>query len=143
MAILSRVQHPLGGADNVSALELIRGDTREFNYDLENPDGTPQDLTPAHVITVTTEWYRASVEGSEFSRMALDPSIAGAGARAIRPASGSRFTLFIPPDFCTTASPANQTQNVIVGAVYVTVSDGASNPFIRTNRWLVVVRHKA
>ena len=149
---VSNIGQYLGGASNVAAREVIRGEQLVYRGTVSR-DGTALDIAD-FTISATAEFYTAGVtiRGSGNSASAtIDSLVASTKADATLTVtkevdtSTGQFSVVIPADLADDADTANidADQGVLLAVVYIEYNDGATVPTIRKSRLVVIVRHAA
>ena len=149
---LSGIEQYLGGADNVAARSLIRGEQITYEGVVDN-NGVAIDIAD-WTISAVAEYYTATV------------AITGSGSRATATVSElmdnskadkviaitknddtttGKFSITLPEDLVDEADTANAdaSSGVILAAIYITYNSGGVTPTIRKSRMIVLVRHSA
>lgn len=156
---ISGIENYLGGADNVHAISIIRGEQINYIGTVVDSDNAAIDITN-FTNSAVAEFYEATVSVTNKGKdvaitnlIAATPAIADVTLSTTRIQSGSgsgitnrgQFRLVIPANLATDAqtAAADANNNVLIAAIYVTHNDGATNPTIRKNRILVIIRHSA
>ena len=153
---VSGIAQYLGGADNVNAISLIRGE--QINYQgvvreqAEAPAvGNPIDIA-AFTISAVAEFYTADVAITGSGRTAT-ATISGFASSTKADAtltvtkatdtSTGAFTITIPQDLAVDSDTADldATTGVLVAVIYITYNDGGNPATIRKSRVLAFIRH--
>ena len=149
---VSNISQFLGGADNVAAREIIRGEQLIYRGTVSR-DGTALDIAD-FTISATAEFYTAgvSIRGSGSSATATIESLEASSkadstltVTKETDTSTGRFNVVIPADLATDSDTAgiDADQGVLLAVVYLEYNDGAVTPTIRKSRLVVIVRHAA
>lgn len=150
---VSNISKFLGGADNVNAIDIIRGEQIIYTGTVRNSSGTAIDITN-YTISAVAEFYTASTtiatNRSGSDSLTIDTFAAHTRADAtiaaakLSPQSSGQFTLTIPADLAADADTAAlDASNVLVAVIYITYNDGETNATIRKSRLLAIIRHSA
>ena len=152
---ISNISQYLGGANNVKAISLIRGE--QINY-----RGTVTDQsTPANPINISgftisavAEFYTADVTiaGSGSSATATLANFqASSKADATltvtvdsdQSANTGQFTVTIPTDLAldTDTADLDAQTGVLLAVIYLTYNDGGTPATIRKSRIVAIIRH--
>ena len=150
MAKVSTISNFLGGADNVTAVEIIRGEQVNYQGTVTESDNTTPINLSSFTISATAEFYTATITSSRTGVTVTDitaptPSIVDATLTVtILNAVNGTFRLTIPSDLATDAqTTAIDSDSNLIAVVYLSIADGASAETIRKSRIVVIVRHAA
>lgn len=153
---VSKLEQYIGGADNVNALSVIRGEQYSFTGVIRDPDTSDIVDTQPFTLSAVAEFYQANVTitgSGDRAEAAINsfsiPTTPIADkvitvTKAIDTTTG-QFSLVIPFDLVTDDQTAtiDSTDNVTVAVIYITYDDGGTNRQIRKSRVVVIVRHSA
>ena len=142
MAILQEIKDPLGGADSVVAVELVKGSTTRMKYDVTDVDGNAVDMT-GWTLRVANEWFIGRVgDGPSIVSMAPAQAPLGPGAEVLlNDAAAGRLWIFWPVGAFTGTVAANERNAVPICASYVTIRNNDPEPRAVVHRALAVFRH--
>ena len=141
MSIITNIAHPLGGADNVTAQEIVQGLTARYRYRQRDANKQPLDIT-GWDLSVSSEWALASVNGSVVSRLVVSPSL-GPGPQLVHTPETLQagiFEIYWPAGAFTGTVALGETKAVPVCVSYVKIANTDTPPIIRGNRWLTIYR---
>ena len=141
---VSNIGDFLGGADNVSALEMIQGEQRIFAGSVVDSDDAITDITD-FTITAKAEFYTATVGSTSRAitvsdlTLLTDPVSKDLTVNKTDNANGE-FELVLPSDLYENNIDADIASNVPLAVVYIQYNDGADTETIRFSRLLIVIR---
>ena len=149
---VSNISQFLGGADNVAAREIIRGEQLVYQGTVSS-NGAALDIAD-FVISATAEFYTANVtiSGGRGEPTASVESITAHSkpdttltVTKDSDTSTGKFTIIVPEDLADDSDTAaiDAENAVLLAVVYITYNDGATVPTIRKSRLIVIVRHSA
>ena len=154
---IENISQFLGGADNVKALELIRGEQINYRGTINSTGDNPQPIDISNfVLSAVAEFYTAdvTVSGSgaraeltveDFTPHTKADVTIPLTADADQTANTGQVLLTLPLDLADDADTAdlNETEQVFVAVIFLTYNDGATPATIRKSRMLAVLRHSA
>ena len=143
----------LGGADNSTALEIIKGERLRFNIEIVDEQDNAINLTGAE-LSATAEFYRVTISTTQnntnITNLAKELQTGGTPvatkslsivATSSQRISGS-LTLIIPDDLADglTLAPAGANTNVLTAIVWVSYDLG-SNEGKYIQRIVIIIRY--
>ena len=152
---ISGIERFLGGADNVNAIDLIRGEQINYQGQITDPTtNNPIDIT-SYSISAVAELYNATVAitAGRGGTSTISVSSIAAPTPAIPDvtlnvtttnAAMGQFRVTIPENLATDMQTQGiDATNVLIAAIYLTYNDGGTPATVRKSRIIAVIRHAA
>ena len=144
---ISNISQYLGGADNVVARSMLRGE--QIIYNINYTTGIDKDIVDISKFTLEAEaeFYTATVNVTSRSATITSLSnIENKGNRdlpvTITDADAGVAQLVVPFDLIEAgeAGTINSINEVVISAIYLTVDDGGNPASINRHRILLIIR---
>ena len=151
MARISDISNFLGGADNVSVVEILQGEQFLYHGNVAGARAVPTDIT-GWGIEATVEFYLATVSGAGESLSISDVSVNTALAArpldvTVTDATAGQFVMGIPSDLYPNEIGSNISALVPLAVVFGKITDlqttsPPATPFpnIAKFRHIIVIR---
>ena len=145
---ISNISDYLGGASNVVARSLIRGEQIHFNGIVTESDGTtPIDIADWTVSSVV-EFYKGDAtvgrSGATITNLvAFEKDDTTLTFTKAADTSTGVVTLTVPADLVSDDDTAelDASTGIIMPVAYLTFNSGGTNPTIRKSRAVFIIRH--
>ena len=141
MSTISQVANPLGGADQVVAVELVKGETHRLAYTMRDDDENILDVRTWR-IAIANQWFLGSVEaGPLITGMDETAMNLGPGAELLTGNARNGIVEIVWPVGAYTGDvEPNETMDVPILASVVTIQNLDAPPRAVVHRLLAVYR---